>query len=87
MLSPSNGSVGSGVDSKSTEAQGSLPLFAECGCTPVVFITNQVIFVQRKRIAKITDGCLKKNFPRQAKWDNSLIQNVMKDSLEEAKQG
>lgn len=37
-------------------------------------------------MAKITDDCLEKTFPRLKKWNNSLIENLMNYSLEEAKE-
>lgn len=37
-------------------------------------------------MAKITDDCLEKSFPRLKEWNNSLIENLMNYSLEEAKQ-
>lgn len=43
--------------------------------------------MQRRGMAKITDDCLEEAFPRLKKWNNSLMENLMNCSLDEAKQG
>ena len=50
------------------------------------FMTNKIVLTQRRGMANITDDYLEKTFPRLKKWDNSLIENLMNYSLEEAKQ-
>lgn len=64
----------------------SLKLLSVVEFPSVVFITNSIVFTQRKRITKISEGCLKKTSLRQRKWNKSLIWSLTKHSLEKAKQ-
>lgn len=64
----------------------SLKLLSVFEFPSVVFITNSIVFTQRKRITKISEGCLKKTSLRQRKWNKSLIWSLTKHSLEKAKQ-